>query len=234
MYQTHKTYITAVMKMSGLVSENPLLLYLLEHLDIDLNVSDKTVEQLCRENEVDIQVFLIMANLYNGFVPGDRETDSVTHIPTIIKFLKNSHNFYKNDKYPEIKGYIGKLHEQNHSLDIQLIERFFDDYFEEVLEHFSYEDEAAFPYFASVGTGNPNPGRFSVNNYKDHHTDIESKLGDLRNLLLKHIRLNDPLNIRRKILLSLFELEFDLSIHSKIEELILSPLVARMEKGRAQ
>ena len=83
MYQTHKTYITAVMKMSGLVSENPLLLYLLEHLDIDLNVSDKTVEQLCRENEVDIQVFLIMANLYNGFVPGDRETDSVTHTPTI-------------------------------------------------------------------------------------------------------------------------------------------------------
>ena len=45
MYQTHRTYMKADMKMSGLIKENPRLLLLLEHLEIDF-VVDKLREML--------------------------------------------------------------------------------------------------------------------------------------------------------------------------------------------
>jgi regulator of cell morphogenesis and NO signaling len=63
MYQTHKTYITPDMKMSDLIVENPKLLLLLEHFEIDFAVKDKSVEQLCSENKIDLSVFLVFGNL---------------------------------------------------------------------------------------------------------------------------------------------------------------------------
>ena len=234
MYQTHKTYIKADMKMSTLFNENPKLLLLMEHLNLDYIVNKKTVEKICTENNIDVPVFLIIANLYNGFFPSEEEILKLDDIATIIIFLKNSHRYYKNDKYPEIKENIKKLNDKMDIQYVQLIEKFFTDYFEEVLEHLNYEDEIAFPYFcALIGyKSNKAKSKFSVNEYREHHTDIETKLTDLKNLLLKHIPLKKDLTTRRKILFGLFELEFDLNIHSVIEESILLPLVDKIEKNQ--
>jgi regulator of cell morphogenesis and NO signaling len=220
--------------MSELINENCSLLLLLEHLEIDFSVYDKTVAGLCKENSIDLSVFIVIGNLYNGFYPSKEEINSLNDISVIIKFLRNSHSYYKNDKYPEIQRYINKLHEKHNTEDIALIEKFFKDYFNEVMEHLDYEDKIAFPYFCRLidSDASFNKSNFSVNEYREHHTDIETKLADLKNLLLKHIVIKNDLTIRRKFLYSLFELEFDLMIHSRIEEMILLPLVEKVEKGR--
>lgn len=237
MYQTHKTFIKPDTKMSELINENYSLLLLLEHLQIDFSVYDKTVARLCIENSIDISVFIIIGNLYNGFYPSKEEINSIKDISVIIKFLKNSHNYYKNDKYPEIQSYINKLHEKQNTDDIVLIEKFFKIYFNEVVEHLNYEDTIAFPYFChlidSDSDADNNKSNFSVNEYREHHSDIETKLTDLKNLLLKHNVIKNDLAIKRKFLYSLFELENDLKIHSSIEEMILLPLIEHVEKGRA-
>lgn len=231
MYQTHKTYITSDMKMSDLIIENSSLLLLLEHFEVDFTVKEKTVEQLCIDNKIDLSVFLVFGNLYNGFFPDKDEINSLEDISTIIRFLKNSHRFYKHDKYPEIKYFLKQLHEKHNTEDILLIEKFFNDYFEEVLEHLDYEDSVVFPYICRLIEDRKVVGKnnFSANEYRDHHSDIETKLTDLQNLLLKHISLKNDLTLRRKFLFSLFELEFDLNVHSLIEEKILLPLVGKIE-----
>jgi len=231
MYQTHKTYITSDMKMSDLIIENPKLLLLLEHFEVDFAVKDRTVKQLCTENKIDLSVFLVFGNLYNGFFPDKKEINALEDISTIIRFLKSSHRFYKHDKYPELKSFLVQLHERQDTEDIQLIEKFFNDYFEEVLEHLDYEESIVFPYiFRLIEDGKiALKYNFSANEYRDHHTDIETKLTDLKNLLLKHISLKNDFSLRRKFLFSLFELEFDLNIHSLIEDKILLPLVAKIE-----
>ncbi|MEX2371965.1 MAG: hemerythrin domain-containing protein [Bacteroidales bacterium] len=234
MYQTHKTYIRPEMKMADLINENYTLLLFLEHMEIDFTVSDKTVSDLCEENDISLSMFIIISNLYNGFYPDKIEITSVKDIPTIIKFLKNSHRFYTNDKYPEIKRHLAALHEKHNTDDIALIEKFFNVYFEEVLEHLNYEEETAFPYFCQLISEEPlhlNTD-FSVNNYKEQHSDIETKLADLKNLLLKHIVIENDLTLRRQFLYSLFELEFDLEIHSTVEEIILLPLINQVEMNR--
>lgn len=231
MYQTHKTYITRDMKMSDLIVENPKLLLLLEHFEVDFAVKDKTVEQLCADNRIDLAVFLVFGNLYNGFFPDKNEINALEDISTIIRFLKNSHRFYKHDKYPELKSFLVQLHERQDTEDIQLIEKFFNDYFEEVLEHLDYEESIVFPYICRLIEEGKIARKlnFSANEYRDHHTDIETKLTDLKNLLLKHISLKNDFSLRRKFMFSLFELEFDLNVHSLIEDKILLPLVGKIE-----
>jgi regulator of cell morphogenesis and NO signaling len=231
MYQTKKTYITPDLKMADLIMENPALLLLMEHFELDFIVHDKTVAQVCSENNISQLVFITFGNLYNGFAPTRKENYSNDDISVIIRFLTNSHSYYKKDKYPEIKHYINQLFTQNDAPEIKLVEKFFNEYFEEVNEHLEYEEKVAFPFFCELLKGARNQGRnsFSVREYSEHHSDIETKLADLKNLLLKHIALKNDRTVRRKLLFSLFELEFDLKIHSMIEELILIPFIDQIE-----
>ncbi|MFH1120285.1 MAG: hemerythrin domain-containing protein [Bacteroidota bacterium] len=237
MYKTTRTYIKPDIVMAELVFENPYMLLLMEHFGLDLVVHEKTVSQLCHENSIEESVFISFANLYNGFSLSGEEKFSSDHIGLIIRFLNNSHSYFKNDKYPEIQGYIRGLFDKNPTAEIKLIERFFDDYFKEVSEHLDYEENVAFPYFQLL-VGNrelndfPLKSEFSGSEYLEHHTDIESKLIDLKNLLMRHVSLkNDPVN-RRKLLFSLIELEFVLNIHSLIEESVLIPLIINLESKR--
>lgn len=231
MYKTQKSYITKDKKMLDLINENYSLLLCLQHFDIDFSVDNSTVEELCVENKINLNAFIVIANLYNGFFPVDNEINKIDNIKSVLHFLKKSHSFYIEDKYPELKYYLEKIKNVHTSKDFQLIEQFFNDYFEEVLEHLKYEDEVAFPYFFSLERKDKiiQSNSFSAKEYRNHHTDIETKLTDLKNLFLKHIKIKSDLNIKRKFLNTLFGLEFDLKIHSVIEEKVLIPLIERIE-----
>jgi len=225
-------YVKAGMRMLDLLEMNHSQLLLLDHFGMDFAVGDRTVTQLCQQYQIPEALFLTIANLYNGHQPTSEDLDHIPDIEPIIAFLKSSHRFYKNDKYPEIKNYLARLHDAQPSKEIDLLEQFFDDYFDEVVEHLNYEDEVAFPYFHSLikEENSIRDSGYSAREYQEHHSDIETKLADLKNLLLKHIQIEGNLVTRRKILSSLFELELDLDIHSRIEEQILIPLVKATEK----
>ncbi len=232
MYLTHKTYIKDQMKVADLLFENPYLMLMMQHFGINFVVQDKTVEQVCLENNINKDVFVAIANLYNGFKELDTAHFSVSDIDCIIAFLKNSHHYYKEEKYPEIKDLIRDIVKINNTPEIKLIERFFDEYFNEVIDHLKYEDEVAFPYFVELTKrgGEEQKADYSAGTYRDHHTDIETKIIELKKLLLKHIPLQHDRILRRRLIISLFELEYDLTIHYAIEEDLLIPLIDGFEK----
>lgn len=225
MYKTPKTEIKPYMKMTDLIEENPALLLMMQHFDMDFMVDDNTVEMLCQRYELSVELFISVGNLYNGLRPKSEVILSENDFIEIIRFLRNSHIYYRKYKYPELSAYINSLQKDNSSKELKLLEIFFNNYFKEVLEHLDYEDNIAFPYFTNLINNKSIPCNqaYSATEYYDHHTDIELKLTDLKNLLLKHIKIEQSLNLKRKLLLSLFELEFDLYIHSLIEETILIP-----------
>ncbi len=231
MYKVQKNYITKNKKVFDLISDNYSLLLCLQHFNIDFSVDNKTVEELCNENKINLNAFIVIANLYNGFFPIKEDLNKLDDISPILEFLKNSHSFYLDDKYPELKYYLNKLNKNNSIKDFHLIEKFLNDYFEEVLDHLKYEDEIAFPYFNSLIKKEKQAVNkaFSAKEYQNHHTDIETKLTDLKNLFLKHLIIKGDLNTKRKFLNTLFGLEFDLKIHSVIEEKVLIPLMEKIE-----
>jgi len=235
MFITNKIFITSEMKTSDVLISNPYLVLVLEHLGINMEVREKTVEQICNENNVSTELFLIIANLYNGFKPSPISDYSFNDIQTIIKYLKSSHEYYLDEKYPLIQKYIEMINRINDHPEILMIGKFFDKYFKEVVEHLDYEDDVVFPYVLDLNDQltRKNPEKstinYSVTEYREHHDDIEEKLTDLNNLLIKYIPQKNDRQVRRKLLLCLFELEYDLKIHSQIEETILIPMVEKME-----
>lgn len=235
MHHTNKMFIISEMKISDVIIGNPYLILMLEHLGINMEVHEKTIEQICNESNISTELFLTIANLFNGFKPLPIIEYSSNDIQTIIKYLKNSHQYYLEEKYPQIQNYIEKINKINDHAEIFMIGKFFDKYFMEVTEHLDYENDVVFPYVLDLNNllSHKNPDNtvssYSVTEYREHHDDIEEKLTDLNNLLIKYLPQKNDQQIRRKLLFCLFELEYDLKIHSQIEETILIPLVEKME-----
>jgi regulator of cell morphogenesis and NO signaling len=233
---SNKIFVTSEMKIADIIIANPYLILGLEHLGIDMEVREKTVEDICVENHVSSELFMIIVNLYNGYKPSPIADYSFDDIQTIIKYLKRCHKYYLEEKYPMINQYIGMINSINDHPEILMIGKFFDKYFKEVIEHLDYEDDVVFPYVLGLNDQlalkSPinTTANYSVTEYREHHNDIEEKLTDLNNLLIKYIPQKNDRQIRRKLLLILFELEYDLKIHSLIEETILIPMVEKMEQ----
>jgi len=221
------------MKVAGQIDANPRLLLMLQHFKVDFRVRDLTVSQLCKEYCISETLFVDIANLYNGFGAKKNHTYTKNDLLQVIDFLKNSHHYYRFEMYPQIKSYILKLQENHPEKELKLLEKFFNEYFTEVREHLDYEDNVAFPYFIkllqNIDDGDT-PQEYSSIEYSEHHTDIELKLHDLKNLLLKYVKIDNDLDLRRKLFFALYELEYDLFVHSLIEESILIPSGVNIEK----
>ncbi len=228
--------ITADLKVSDIIMKNYYIILMLEHFDIQLNVQEKTIAEICLEHRINVEVFLTFANLYNGKKYSPSIELTYEDLQSIIEYLKNCHHYYTEEKCPKIRGYIKRIHELNKLPETKLIETFFNDYINEVTAHLDYENDVVFPYITNLFNQSKslvpvgNDSLYSVTEYKDHHSDIEEKLTDIKNLLIKYLPQNNEQNVRRKLLFSLFELEYDLNIHSQIEDNILVPLVERVEQ----
>ncbi|HBT86568.1 MAG: hemerythrin domain-containing protein [Fermentimonas sp.] len=233
MHHFTTTKMSPSMKVAGQIDANPRLLLMLQHFKVDFRVRDLTVSQLCKEYCISETLFVDIANLYNGFGAKKNHTYTKNDLLQVIDFLKNSHHYYRFEMYPQIKSYILKLQENHPEKELKLLEKFFNEYFTEVREHLDYEDNVAFPYFIkllqNIDDGDT-PQEYSSIEYSEHHTDIELKLHDLKNLLLKYVKIDNDLDLRRKLFFALYELEYDLFVHSLIEESILIPSGVNIEK----
>jgi regulator of cell morphogenesis and NO signaling len=227
--------VSANQKLSELVLINPDVLLMIEHFGIEMPFTDKDIAVICEEHKINVGLFTLVSGFYirknivNEYLPVFDDID------TIIKYLENSHEYYLNEKYPEIVETIKSMSEVNSHKEMALVRKFFDDYFNEVKEHLDYEDKIVFPYVTSLYNALQGVEKtvsntsYSVSEYKTHHNDIEEKLDDLKKLLLKYLPKNNDSKIRRKLLIQITEVEFDLSIHSHIEDKILIPLVSKLE-----
>jgi len=226
--------------MAEAVLSNPRIILLLEHFNIYVPLYEKTIADICNEKHIDTKLFIAFANLYNGVEYTSPVHFNFDQVNQIIRFLKNSHTYYTAEIYPDISSIIREMYTSNGQKEISMVEEFFNEYFHEVMEHLNYEDEIAFPYMTSlyehIEKDMPftESTKYSVKDYKDHHNDIEEKLADLKNLLVKYLPPTNDQQKRRRLYLSLHELEYDLNIHAIIEDMILIPLVERMEQSVKQ
>lgn len=220
-------------KLADLVLLDHYYVLMLSHFNIHMPYGDKTIDTACIENKINPEVFLLFAGLFDSnqsiTVPDLSEED----ISTVISYLGNCHKYYLEEKYPSIKASIDQMMIDNGSREMKLVDVFFKEYINEVSAHLDYENKIVYPYIYSLCNSknevNSSESEFSVSNYKDHHDDIEEKLSDLKNILIKYLPGDNDQQIRRKLIFNLFELEFDLNIHTKIEDNILIPIVEKLE-----
>lgn len=224
---------TERMKMADLIHANYRLLFVLPRFGIRLGFGDKSIGEICRQQNISASLFLLVCNIYtfDDFLPEPSELHSFT-AEDLTGYLHNSHADYIREQIPEIRRQVLALVGCCEAKNGKILERFFDDYSREVTHHFNYEETVVFPYIHNLSEGIESAEGYSIGQFEENHSNIEEKLGDLKNILIKYLPDSCPGTPRNKLLLDLFLLEDDLNKHSLIEDRILVPLVEQLEERR--
>ena len=215
--------------MAELVISNPILMLTLSRFGIELGFGDQNVKEVCEKANVSPSFFLLICNLYSNpeFIPSKDDIKSVD-ANAILSYLSESHKYYLKERLPHIEYHLKRIVEACPERFGNTINRFFNEYKDEVESHFKYEEEVVFPYIKSLCNNTIEPN-FSISEFKSNHSNIEDKLNDLMNILIKYLPANIFPKERIEISLDIMEVTSDLSCHTLVEERVLVPFVEMME-----
>ncbi len=228
----YKETFTENTKMAELVISNPKLMLTLSRFGMELGFGDHNVKEVCEKANVSPSFFLLICNLYSNqdFVPTTDDIKSVD-ANTILSYLSSSHKYYLEERLPHIETHLRRIVEACPERFGNTINRFFNEYKEEVENHFRYEENVVFPYINSLYNKDLNAD-FSISEFKSNHSNIEDKLSDLMNILIKYLPAEIFPKERIEISLDIMEVTSDLSCHTLVEERVLVPFVELLEKQR--
>ena len=214
--------------MISLIRDNYNLLQTLGCFGINLGFADKTVREVCEEQGVDTYTYLAVVNFtINGY----RDFDDVSKlsIPTLLQYLKASHEYFLGFQLPKIRKELVDALDENDNL-ARLILKLFDDYARAIRSHMKYEEKMVFPYVESLISGNVS-GDYDIETYSKHHGQTDSLLRELKSIIIKYLP-SDGLhnNQLSACLYDIYNNETWLSNHAEVEENIFIPAIRWLER----
>lgn len=225
------TIYSSRMKMADLLASDMSLLSILQRLDIKLGFGEATVAEVCREYGISTDLFLIICNIYSfrDYTP-QVETLTKDDIKSITTYLRASHRFYTSISFPQLHSSIHMLVKELDEVSRKLIDKFYDDYDNEVTSHFRYEEETVFPYIEKLTSGElQENSMYNITQFEHNHSNINEKLSDLSNIIIKYLSQETTSKLRFEILGLIHFISNDLQKHSNIEDKLLVPLVSKLE-----
>ena len=224
-----RNVLSSSLKMADLVNLNYRLLSVLSRLGMTLGFGETTVEEACRRHGINVSSFLLICNeyTYEGYIPSDDLLCMGTP-QDIVRYLHQSHIFYVDRELPELEKSLKSLVATCEGKLKYTIDRFFSEYKKELENHFAYEESIVFPYVRSFGTGQVSEV-YSIEQFEENHSNIDEKLCDLKNIVMKYLPEQcDPVR-RNDVLYHICFLEEDLGKHTLIEDNVLIPMMSRLE-----
>ncbi len=219
-------------KMISLIRDNYNLLQSLGSFGISLGFGDKTVKQVCDDQNVDTNTFLAVVNFtINGY----REMDDVSRlsVPTLLQYLKASHDYFIGFQLPFIRKELVDALDENDNL-ARLILKLYDEYSRSVTQHMKYEEKTVFPYVESLIAGKP-MANYAIDMYSKHHGQESSKLRELKSIIIKYFP-GDCLrnNQLSATLYDIYNNEEWLALHAEVEDNIFIPAIKYLEEKSRQ
>lgn len=219
-------------KMISLIRDNYNLLQSLGSFGISLGFGDKTVKQVCDDQNVDTNTFLAVVNFtINGY----REMNDVSRlsVPTLLQYLKASHDYFIGFQLPFIRKELVDALDENDNL-ARLILKLYDEYSRSVTQHMKYEEKTVFPYVESLIAGKP-MANYAIDMYSKHHGQESSKLRELKSIIIKYFP-GDSLrnNQLSATLYDIYNNEEWLALHAEVEDKIFIPAIKYLEDKSRQ
>ena len=117
-------------------------LQIISRFGLPLGVGEKTIAEVCRENNIDPTTVLGVIN---------HETDKAVDIPTLMVYLNNAHRYFLNYLLPRIRQeLITAISSVKTGSNIPLlIIQLYDEYVEEVKAHIAHENANQFSAHSS-------------------------------------------------------------------------------------
>jgi regulator of cell morphogenesis and NO signaling len=228
--------------MYRVVLENLQLLPLLPRFNLKSGFGEKSVDEVCRAHGVNTDFFLEIANAYLDelYVPG--EGLSLFSLGTMVNYIKSTHSYYTDIALPMVEEKIHRLmeHSKLSEKEVHLVTNFFNDYKKDFMTHISQEEEHILPYVLELerqsSLEKPDPQfiqklrSYSISEFEKEHDRLEISLEHLSELIIKYLPPFDDLQLCHQVLNDLSILMKDLVDHADMEDKVLIPRVADLER----
>lgn len=229
-------------KLASVILKDHSLLPVINRLGIKLGFGDETIKNICVEKGIDLNFFVETINVfhYEAYFPEKRLLDF--HISMVIDYLIKTHQYYKNYLIPENDRLMELFLSASpgESSDNELVRKFYTKFKEEFVIHINFEEREMFPYILELNAViedtslrnqfNRKYPSFSITSFEKEHSNMDDKMDDLKNIIIKYLPPNYDQNRGNAFLYNLFMFEKDLKNHSRIEDHIMIPKVKQLEK----
>ncbi len=231
------------MKLADIIIHDISLVPVISRFGILLGFGDESIEGVCKKKSIDIDFLLTILNAFHDPQYLDKKYLQSFSVDLLIQYLRKTHQYYLSNKIPEIECLIDKM-ELESTIDkssYQLLQKFFKDYKTELVKHIDREEKVVYPYVLELNNAIANDEitssliekikKYSIKSYEEEHDNVEEKLTDLKNIIIKYLSPSQNQQSRFRLLKELTALEKDLAEHAIIEDLILVPKVELLEKN---
>lgn len=217
-------------KMSDLICGNYSLLLVMSRFGLSTGFGDKSVKEACRLSGVDHNTFLAVVNFIEAFPSCPAQDTRNLSLVSLMSYLRRAHSYFLDFNLPAIRA---KLVDAIGGKDdvASLILRFYDDYVNEVREHMEYENKTVFKYVDDLLEAR-NPGNFRIGIFAKRHNQIDTKLTELQNIIIKYYPARENVNLLNAVLFDIYSCAADLESHCMVEDHLFVPAVREYEKER--
>lgn len=218
-------------KMSDLINQDHSLLLVIARFGLHLGFGNKSVFEVCSENGIDTDTFLAVVNFLADENVAIENTFENINIETVVNYLSNAHTYFLNFKLPSLrqKLYDAVYQPEENTPYVLLFMRFFDEYESEVRNHMEYENNTVFKYAKQLSCGELIPD-YSIAVFQKKHHQIDSKLEELKNILIKYFPDKGSNYLLTEVLFDILSCEVDIISHNKVEDFLFIPAIKTLEK----
>lgn len=219
------------MSVSDLIDIDYSLLQVISRMGLDLKYAGLPVSEACRKCGIDPDTFILICNVYSfpDHIPSQEELAG-GDIRNIIDYLHSSHLYYMGRALRVLENSFDKLVAPFDEKQRKVVLKFFNDYKAELDKHFAYEEEVVFPYIEALRRDGVKASEYSIEQFEEHHENVEEKLEDLKNIVMKYLPGDCSNELKIMVLLSIYHLHDDLRRHTYVENNILVPIVSVFER----
>lgn len=230
-------------KLASVIHKDHTLLPVINRLGIKLGFGDLTIKELCIKESIDVAFFMEIINVFHNENYFSKKKLLDFSVTILIDYLLKTHRYYLEYVIPEQERLIDLflLKCKNACKENKLIRKFNNQFKEEFLNHIQFEELQVFPYILKLNDTIRNPliksdllekyGDFNIKAFEKEHGNLDEKMFDLKNIIIKYLPPNYDLNIENSLLSNLFMFEKDLKNHARIEDMILIPKVKQLENA---
>ncbi len=230
------------MKMAEVVLHDHTLVPVINRFGIHLGFGDRSIAEVCDQHHLNTRFFVAILNAFHD--PDYFPQGELQNFPAawLIDYLQKAHRYFLDEKLPEIAGLMDEM-ARSYPLDetaSKYMARFFSDYSVELKKHILREEEKVYPYVLQLEQAVENKDvnasllrqvtDYPIAEYEAEHENVEEKLLDLKNILIKYLPEPQDDKPGYLVLRELFVLEKELNEHARIEDLILVPKVKSLEE----
>ena len=203
------------MKLADIIAANHNIILLLPRFGIPLGFGEKSVREVCTAAGVPVDFMLLVCNLYtfDDYLPSIEEVSSID-MSLLVPYLKASHIYYTDERLPHIEKHIANIAERMN---------------ERTGSIFQSEEQNEFPRLIALQQSQRPKGQNKRLSSKSHSNLVDT-LNDLTQIVYKYLPGNVMPEETMELVFDILQLSADIQKHALIEEKILEPYVAWLER----